>query len=368
MTRAAGGTSVGDLMTRWLRPEVAALSPYVVPDATGLIKLDAMENPYRLPDELVAGWLERLRGVALNRYPDPQALGVKARLREALSLAADTPMLLGNGSDELIQIVILALAGAGRSVLTPGPSFAMYRIIARFAGMDPVEVALRGEDFALDMPAMRAAIERHRPAVIFLAYPNNPTGNLWSRQDVEEILRIAPGLVVIDEAYAPFASDSFLGRLGAYPNLLLLRTLSKMGLAGLRLGLLLGPPAWLEALERLRLPYNINVLTQASVAFALEHREVFEAQAARIRRDRQALMEALQGLTGVRVYPSEANFLLFRTLIRPGPEVFRGLRRGGVLVKDLSAQPGLENCLRVTVGTAEENAAFVVALRAVLGT
>ncbi len=360
------GAGVDDLMARWLRPEIAALDAYVVPDARGLIKLDAMENPYRLPEELVPGWLERLRGVALNRYPDPQATGVKTRLREALGLEAATPMLLGNGSDELIQIVVLALAGPGRSVLAPAPSFAMYRMIARFAGMDPVAVALRGEDFSLDMPAMRDAIARHRPAVIFLAYPNNPTGNLWPRAEIEEILRIAPGLVVIDEAYAPFASDSFLGRLGGYPNLLLLRTLSKMGLAGLRLGLALGPPAWLEALERLRLPYNINVLTQASVTFALEHREVFEAQAARIRDDRQALLQTLQGLEGVQVYPSEANFLLFRTLARPGPEVFQGLRRQGVLVKDLSTQPGLKDCLRVTVGTAEENAAFVAALRAVL--
>lgn len=354
-------------MARWLRPEVAALSAYSVPDATGLIKLDAMENPYRLPDELVDGWLECLRGVALNRYPDPAASGVKARLREALGLAASTPMLLGNGSDELIQIITMALAGPHRSVLAPAPSFVMYRIIAGVAGMDYVEVALRGEDFALDMPAMRRAIERHRPAVIFLAYPNNPTGNLWRRQEIEEIIRVAPGLVVIDEAYAPFASDSFVGRLGAYPNLLLMRTLSKMGLAGLRLGLLLGPPAWLEALDRLRLPYNINVLTQASVEFALGHRGVFQAQATRIRQDRQALLAALEGLQGVQVYASEANFLLFRTRTTPAPAVFDGLRREGVLIKDLSTQPGLKDCLRVTVGTAEENAAFVAALRRVLG-
>jgi histidinol-phosphate aminotransferase len=359
--------SVRELMARWLRPEIAALSAYAVPDATGLIKLDAMENPYRLPDELVEGWLERLRGVALNRYPDPAAQGVKAHLREALGLATATPMLLGNGSDELIQIIIMALAGPQRSVLAPAPSFAMYRMIAIFAGMDYVEVALRGEDFFLDMPAMRAAIERHRPAVIFLAYPNNPTGNLWRRQDVEEIIRIAPGVVVLDEAYAPFASDSFVDRLDAYPNLLLMRTLSKMGLAGLRLGLLLGPRAWLEALDRLRLPYNINVLTQASVEFALAHRAVFEAQAARICQHRQALMGALEGLQGVRVYPSEANFLLFRTLTTPAPAVFEGLRAEAVLIKDLSTQAGLGGCLRVTVGTAEENAAFLAALRRVLG-
>lgn len=353
-------------VARWVRPQVRALRAYHVPDPGDAVKLDAMENPYRLPEELVDAWLKRLRAVPVNRYPDPAARALRRRLRERLGIGGDVGLIFGNGSDELIQIFLLALAGPDRVVLAPGPTFVMYRMIALYCGMRYVEVPLWGDDFGLDMEAMLAALEAERPAVLFLAWPNNPTGNRWPREQVEHLIEAAPGLVVVDEAYAPFAGDSFLPDAGRWDNLIVMRTFSKQGLAGLRLGYAVGPRPWIDEFDKLRLPYNINALTQASAAFVLEHLDVLEEQAVRIRADRARLLEALSGLPGVTAYPSETNFILFRVPQGQGRAVFEGLRRRGVLIKDLGAQPGLEDCLRVTVGRPEENAAFLEALRAVL--
>ena len=359
-------TTPTDNITRWIRPEIRALSAYHVPDPGDCIKLDAMENPYTWPEEMVEAWLETLREVSLNRYPDPGARALKQGLRDCMRVPADQEILLGNGSDELIQMIALAVAQPGRVVLAPEPSFVMYRMIATLAGMDYVGVPL-DRDFQLDMDAMRAAIQTHQPAVIFLAYPNNPTGNLFRAADIEAILETAPGLVVVDEAYAPFTDASFLDRLGRFDNLLVLRTVSKMGLAGLRLGLLVGDPAWLAEIDKTRLPYNINVLTQASGAFALRHVAVLEEQARRIRADRGLLYAALEGMNGVEPYPSDANFILFRVPAGRGRELFDALKEQGVLIKNLSGAGGvLADCLRVTVGKPEENEAFLRALGAAL--
>ena len=351
---------------RWVRPAIRALSAYHVPPARGLIKLDAMENPYGWPPELVDRWLETLRGAELNRYPDPSASRLTARLREVMDVPGEAGLLLGNGSDEIIQMIALCLADAGaepaRVVLAPEPSFVMYRLIAAFTGMSYVGVPL-GEDFSLDLGAMRAAIEQHEPAVVFLAYPNNPTGNLFDAGAVRAVIEAAPGLVVVDEAYHAFAGESFLGAVGEYDNLLVMRTVSKMGLAGLRLGLLAGPSAWLDEIDKVRLPYNINVLTQLSAEFALRHADVLDEQSERIRSEREALFAALNAMAGLRVYPSRANFILFRVPDGRAGDIFAGLREAGVLIKNLDGAGGpLRDCLRVTVGTPEENAAFLEAL------
>jgi histidinol-phosphate aminotransferase len=356
-----------DRIARWIRPDIRSLSAYHVPDPGSCIKLDAMENPYTWPQDVVGAWLERLGKAELNRYPDPEAHELKRRLREVMGFSDSAGLLLGNGSDELIQMIALAAAGAERCILAPEPTFVMYRMIAVFAGMRYVGVSLRSDDFALDMPAMRAAIDAHQPAVIFLAYPNNPTGNLFPAGDVEEIIRRAPGLVVVDEAYAAFASDSFLARLDDCDNLLLLRTVSKMGLAGLRLGMLAGPPAWLAEIDKVRLPYNINVLTQISAAFALENHAVLDAQTARIRSDREKLHAELAAMPEIEAFPSQANFILFRTPPGRASAIFDGLRSRRVLIKNMSGAGGLlSDCLRVTVGTPVENRAFLAALRACL--
>lgn len=348
-------------VNEWVRPEIRALKAYHVPSAAGMVKLDAMENPYAWPPALVEEWLGELRQVTVNRYPDPHAGALAEALRAALGAPADSGLLLGNGSDELIQIILLALARPGRVVLASVPTFVMYEMLAVTAGMRFVGVPLCA-DFSLDLPAMLAAIERERPAVVFLAYPNNPTGNCFSRTDIEAILDRAPGLVVVDEAYHAFAGDSFLSQIAGRDNLVVMRTLSKQGLAGLRLGMLLGARAWLGEFDKVRLPYNINTLTQVSARFALRHLDVLDEQAARIRADRDTLARKLAAVPGITVWPSRANFLLFRTP-HPAPAVFERLRGHGVLIKNLdAAHPLLGGCLRVTVGTPAENAAFLRAL------
>jgi histidinol-phosphate aminotransferase len=350
-----------------IRPEIRALKAYHVPDARGLIKLDAMENPYTWPEELKQAWLETLRDVPINRYPDPSARALRAALKTALAVPAGMEVLLGNGSDELIQLVLLGVARPGAVVLAPTPTFVMYEMIATFVGLRFVGVPLAA-DFGLDLAALRAAIKEHRPAAVFLAYPNNPTGNLFDDQAIETLLRESPGLVVVDEAYHAFAQQSYMDRLGSFDNLLVMRTLSKQGLAGLRLGILAGDPAWLAEFDKLRLPYNVNSLTQASAGFALKHKDVLDEQAARLRAERLRLSRELAALSGVQVWPSAANFILFRTA-KPADTVFAALCQQGVLIKNLSGAGGvLANCLRVTVGTPDENSAFLAALRRTLST
>lgn len=349
-----------------IRPEIRALKAYHVPDATGLVKLDAMENPYAWSEGVKRAWVETLRDVAINRYPDPDARRLRERLRAALAVPDGMELLLGNGSDELIQIILMAVSHPGAVVLAPTPTFVMYEMIATFAGMKFVGVPL-APDFSLDAPAMLLAIETHEPAVIFLAYPNNPTGNLFARADIERILEKAPGLVVLDEAYQAFAGESFMERLGNHDNLLVMRTLSKQGLAGLRLGVLAGPAAWLAEFNKVRLPYNTGSLTQASAEFALAHITLLDEQAGRIRADREKLFQALANLPGVHPWPSKTNFILFRTDKRDADEVFEGLRSRGVLIKNLNSAGGiLQGCLRVTIGTQEENDVFLNALEAAL--
>jgi histidinol-phosphate aminotransferase len=334
------------LIERLVRPEIRELSAYHVPDATGLIKLDAMENPYPWPEELRRRWLDALYDVQHNRYPDPQGTELQTALREAMGIPANMDLLLGNGSDELIQMLALTVARPGRKILSLDPGFVMYRLIGLLAGMEYVGVPLRAEDFA---------------------YPNNPTGNLFDTEALERILEAAPGLVVIDEAYAPFTDRSFLSRLGGWPNLLVLRTVSKMGLAGLRLGYLAGPEAWLAQIDKARLPYNVNVLTQVSAAFALRYKDVLDDQTRRIREERSRLHLALSSLEGLRVYPSEANFILLRLPHGRAGDIFESLKAGGVLVKNLDgAHALLRDCLRVTVGAPQENDAFLAALASAL--
>ena len=359
------GLIVSEKLLKWIRPEIRQLSAYHVPDAGGLVKLDAMENPYRMPEGLLLQWQQGLASVALNRYPDPAATELQARLVEVMQVPQGQSIVLGNGSDELIQMLALAVASQQRCIMSFEPGFVMYSMIAGFAGMGYVGVPL-AEDFTLDMAKTRAAIEQHQPAVIFIAYPNNPTGNLFDADAVEEIIRIAPGLVVVDEAYHPFAQTSFMPRLNDYDQLLVMRTVSKMGLAGLRLGLLCGDQALINEINKLRLPYNINVLTQYTANFILENAGFLDGQAEMIRADREHLLNQLSLLKDIEVFPSQANFILFRLKRGSATEVFASLRDGGVLIKNLDKPGPLQNCLRVTVGTAEENQAFMQALEKAL--
>jgi histidinol-phosphate aminotransferase len=345
-----------------VRPEILALKAYPVAPAEGMVKLDAMENPYALPEETRRELADVLSRVELNRYPDPSAPKLRELIRRKMGVPQGMDVLLGNGSDDLIQIVTLALAKPGAVMMYPGPTFVMYAMNATYFGVRAVQAGLR-DDFSLDRDAFLKALREHNPALVYIAYPNNPTGVLYSEDDVLAILKEARGLVVLDEAYHVFARKTFMPRLTEFANLVVMRTVSKLGLAGIRLGYLAARPQWVEQFDKVRQVYNVNVLTQAAASFMLERLDVLEQQAARIRADRDALGNNLRALKGVTVFPSEANFFLIR--VPDADRAFEALKRQGVLVRNLNS-PALKNCLRVTVGTPEENRILLNALREAL--
>ena len=355
-----------DKVEKWVRPEIRALSAYHVPDPGEMIKLDAMENPYHWPEDMVNEWFDVLKNVEINRYPDPSAKKLTEQLRKAMNVPEGADIILGNGSDELIQMIAMTVSGKDRTILSVEPGFVMYRMIATFADMDYVGVPLN-EDFSLHETALLNAIELHQPPVIFIAYPNNPTGNLFDEEVIKRIIEAAPGAVIVDEAYHAFADSSFMPLVNDYDNLLVMRTVSKMGLAGLRLGLLAGNPKWLHEFDKVRLPYNINILTQASAEFAMKHVAVLEQQTQQICIDRETLFHELKKVNGLHVFPSKANFILVRVADGLADQIFNQLKEQGVLIKNLNPTGGLlKDCLRITVGTPEENAAFLNAFQIAL--
>jgi len=344
-----------------VRPEIVALSAYAVAPAAGMVKLDAMENPYLLPPAMRRELAERLAAVELNRYPEPNSPRLRELIIGKMRVPAGMDVLLGNGSDDLIQIMALALARPGAVMMYPSPTFVMYSMNATFTGMRAVPVALR-DDFSFDADAFIARLRAERPALVFLAYPNNPTGVLYPRADVRRVIEAAPGLVIVDEAYHVFAGETFMDELPRYANLLVLRTVSKLGLAGIRLGYLAGRPEWLAQFNKVRQVYNVNLLTEAAALFVLERLDVLKAQAAEIRAERERLGSALRAMQGVTAFPSRANFFLVR--VHDAARAYDGLRRQGVLVRNL--HPALANCLRITVGTPDENRILLNALKEAL--
>ena len=360
-------TTVSPQLMQRIRQDVQSMHAYAIQDSVGMVKLDAMENPHRLSVDLQKALGERLGALALNRYPD----GRVNVLREALAQYAGMPegfdIMLGNGSDELISLLAMACDVPGASILSPLPGFVMYAMSAQLQGLAFHGVPLTA-DFELDEAAMLAAIAEHKPAIVYLAYPNNPTGNLWNDATIEKIVvaqGAQGGLVVMDEAYQPFASRTYMDRITRHSHVLLMRTLSKFGLAGVRLGYMVGPKALVAEIDKVRPPYNISVLNTECALFALEHAEVFAVQAKDLREQRARLLRELALLPGVRPFPSEANMILAR--VPDAGKTFEGLKARQVLVKNVSKMhPLLANCLRLTVGTAAENDQLLVALKASL--
>ena len=363
-----------------IRPDVRAMHSYVVQPSTGMLKMDAMENPFRLPAHLQAALGQRLGAVALNRYPGDRIADLKAALAQYAGMPEGYGIVLGNGSDELITLLALACAqpvdkdgrGQRATMLAPMPGFVMYPLSAQLQGLDFVGVPLT-PDFELDEPAMLAAIEQHRPAITYIAYPNNPTATLWDEGAVQRIVDAVGaqgGIVVMDEAYQPFASRSWIERMRAEParngHVLLMRTLSKFGLAGVRLGYLIGPRQLVAEVDKVRPPYNISVLNCEAALFALEHAEVFAAQAAEIRAERERIVPLLRAMPGVqKVWDSQANMVLLR--VRDAASAFEGMKARKVLVKNVSTMHFLlANCLRLTVGSPADNAQMLAALEASL--
>ncbi len=334
---------------------------YAIQPSTGMVKLDAMENPFRLPEALRHELGARLADVAINRYPGARIDELRHALMRHVDLPEGFDLLLGNGSDEIITLLSMACDVPGAKVLAPLPGFVMYEMSAKLQGVGFVGVPLTA-DFELDEAAMLAAIEQHQPAIVYIAYPNNPTANLFDDAIIEKIVNAAPGLVVFDEAYQPFASRSYIDRAARHEHVLIMRTLSKFGLAGVRLGYLLGPKALVAEVDKVRPPYNVSVLNAEAALFALEHADEFERQAAVLRSERVRLIAALQQMPGVTPYPSEANMVLTRVADAAG--LFEGLKQRRVLVKNVSKlHPSLANCLRLTVGTPEENDLMIQALK-----
>jgi histidinol-phosphate aminotransferase len=351
------------LIATRIRQDVQSMHAYAVQDAKGMVKLDAMENPHRLPPALRKELGERLAAVALNRYPGERVNDLRAALARHAQLPAGFDLMLGNGSDELISLLAMACDVPGATILAPLPGFVMYGLSAQLQGLKFVGVDLTPE-FELDEKAMLDAIGLHQPAIVYLAYPNNPTANLWNAETIEKIVEAAPGLVVIDEAYQPFASRSYLDRVTKHEHVLLMRTLSKFGLAGVRIGYMMGPAALIAQVDKVRPPYNVSVLNCEAALFALEHEDVFAAQAADLKRERARIQSALKEM-GLKSWPSDANMILVRV---PDPaHSFEGMKARQVLVKNVSKMhPLLAGCLRLTVGTAEENAQMLAALQATL--
>lgn len=355
-----------NMLAKLIRPDIQALSAYSIPQPGNMTKLDAMENPYGWPQSLADKLHDQLKQAHINRYPDPEARELKDVLRNNMSIPDNMDIMLGNGSDEIIQIILMALSQTGRTVLSPSPSFVMYDMISTFTGLQYKAVPL-ADDFSLDMPNMLDALKTLDPAVTFISYPNNPTGNLFERRDIESILHHSNGLVVVDEAYHAFSDASFMQDLENHDNLLVMRTVSKMGLAGLRLGLLAGHEKWLREFNKIRLPYNINILTQITAAFALQNYDVFAAQTAAICSDRDDMLVKLGKMDGITAFPSNANFILFRAPADSATRIFNDLKNNGVLIKNLGAAQGLlKDCLRVTIGTPEENRLFLDTLSEII--
>ncbi|HWH73330.1 MAG TPA: histidinol-phosphate transaminase [Methylibium sp.] len=351
-------------LARFIRQDVQSMHGYAIQPSAGFVKLDAMENPHRLPEALQAELGRRLGALALNRYPGTRTDELRAALARHAHMPEGCALMLGNGSDELISLLAMACDVPGAVVLAPVPGFVMYEMSAKLQGLRFVGVPLTA-DFELDEAAMLAAVREHKPALTYLAYPNNPTANLWDDGAIERIVeavREHGGLVVMDEAYQPFASRSYLDRLPRHDHVLLMRTLSKFGLAGVRLGYLIGPAALIAEVDKVRPPYNVSVLNCEAALFALEHEDEFARQAAVLRGERERLLAALRVLPGATPYPSEANMVLVR--LPDAKAAFEGLKARGVLVKNVSGlHPLLANCLRLTVGLPQENDQMIAALK-----
>ena len=355
-----------------IRQDVTSMHAYAVQPSAGFVKLDAMENPFRLPAPLQRELGERLAGVAINRYPGASVAQVAERLAAHVELPAGSRLMLGNGSDELISLLAMACdvpaaqapGGQAPAILAPLPGFVMYEMSAKLQGLRFVGVPLTA-GFELDTAAMLEAIATHRPAITYLAYPNNPTANLWDEAAIERIVAAVgaqgQGFVVFDEAYQPFSSRTWMQRMAAHPHVLVMRTLSKFGLAGVRLGYMAGAAALIAEVDKLRPPYNISVLNAEATLFALDHADEYARQAALLRAERERLQAALRTMPGATPFPSEANMILVR--VPDSARTFEDLKRRGVLVKHVAGlHPLLANCLRLTVGTPEENGLMLDAL------
>ncbi|MDD5711389.1 MAG: histidinol-phosphate transaminase [Smithellaceae bacterium] len=347
---------------RLIRREIRLQDAYQADVPPCQVKLDANENPFSLPESLREAMFAEMKKIALNRYPDAGAPRLREKFATYYGVSCEMVMI-GNGSDEFIQTLLIALGGTAKSILIPVPTFSMYKICALNIGFDVAEVPLDAE-FDLNREAMNAAIKKEKPAVIFLSYPNNPTGNCFSRERIEAIIEEAPGIVVVDEAYGNFSGQTFLPDLKRYDNLVILKSLSKVGLAAMRLGILIGPAALVAQLDKVRLPYNLNAFSQVAAGFFIDYRDEFQRQVDEVIARREELFSALSAVEGIKVYRSDANFIFFSCALDAN-RIYKDLSQKGILIRNLSGAGVMTNAMRVTIGSLEENKKFIEAIKSI---
>ena len=353
------------MLNQIIRPDIQAQTAYRVADIpSDFIKLDAMELPYQFPEVLQNELAQQLASAPINRYPNPATCGVQDALRQAFDIPETAQIALGNGSDELIQFLTLLVAKPNATLLAVEPSFVMYRHNAELFGLNYVGVPLN-PDFSLNLSATLTAIQQHQPAITFIAYPNNPTGVPFKREDIQAIIDASTGIVVIDEAYGAFSADSFLAQAGQPENLVTMRTLSKIGFAGLRVGYAVGAPALMNELAKIIPPYNMNWLSITTAKFALAHKTWIDEHIAILTAERERLSREISALTGTTVFPSQANFITVR--VPDADLAFDALKANKILIKKLhGGHPLLNQCLRLTIGTPEQNDVMLAVLKTVL--
>ena len=335
------------------------LAPYKAEHFSAKVSLHANENPYPPPVELINELRESLDNLELNRYPDPDGQNLKESLSDRLGTNTDQ-LVLGNGSDELIQLLIQVFCDPGDRVAFPDPTFSMYSIIARGLGVEPYPLSLT-DQWDFKAPENFDGWKSERVKIVFFSYPNNPTGNCFSADEIQKTLDNFDGIVVVDEAYYDFSRNTFLDKLKEYPNLIILRSLSKIGLAGLRVGYGVADPCIIQHIDKMRLPYNLNSISQFMIARLLIRYSEVEDQVKIILKEREKLSSQLTGMNGITSYPSDSNFILFKAPEK-GKIIHQSLLDEGILIRNLDGHPRLKDCLRVTVGTPEQNDMFISAL------
>lgn len=344
---------------QWLRSDIKNINAYHVPDSKNLLKLDAMESPFGVPIDLKKDFLDYINKAEVNRYPDATSTQLKDTLRNLMDVPKEFEILLGNGSDELIQLLALA-CNEGDLIMSFEPSFVMYEMVSKYAHLKYHGIKL-DSNFDINLSETISAINSKNPKLIFIAYPNNPTGNAFDYDAILEIIGSTDALVVLDEAYYAYSDRSFLSEISNFSNLLVLRTISKIGFAGLRLGLLIGSKETITQLNKLRLPYNINVLTQASANFLLRDKQGILKNAKILIDERQRLFEVLSSFSQLKVYPSQTNFLLLQC--DDAQTLHSSLIEKGILIKGFSNDSELSEFLRISVSEPSENNILIEALR-----
>jgi histidinol-phosphate aminotransferase len=344
---------------QWLRSDIKNIDAYHVPVSKDMIKLDAMESPFGVPEDLKVEFLKCIEQSEVNRYPEADPSPLKGTLRSLMDIPDEFGILLGNGSDELIQLLALACS-KDDLIMSFEPSFVMYELVSKYVNLEYFGVQL-DSNFDINLSDALLIIEREKPKIIFIAYPNNPTGNCFDYDAIIEIIKSTNSMVILDEAYYAYSDKSFLSEISNFPNLLVLRTISKIGFAGLRLGLLIGDQETIAQLNKLRLPYNINALTQTSANFLLQDKQRIINNAQIIIEERRRLAHELSLFSKFKVYPSQTNFILVHS--EDAHSLHTALKENGILIKGFPKGSKLSDFIRISVSEPVENNILLDAIR-----